>query len=159
MASHVRDLNIKCIECNTRKARYVDKKCEPCHKRSIAEGTQRSLKQQVRDRWRKEARRYNRLIRSGLDQFQAAKKMGVDVHTLRKRIYKWKTEGGIPVIPMGRPTKNKPRIATTQVMTYPREHGRARWGIKNCNCEPCVTVREIHRAIMREKVAQRNAAQ
>jgi hypothetical protein len=148
-----------CIVCKQRKQRYVNKTCEPCNALVDAEGTHDlfgvSKKTVTQQRWEQQVKEYNHLIRTLHTQKQIADMWGLSLSSLRNLVYRWKSRGGLKVVPgLGngkRVPGAKPKKPTAEVNHVVNEHGGGKWGKKGCTCDPCTVVRRHARMLQNRK--------
>jgi hypothetical protein len=156
-----RDYGI-CIVCNRRKARRIQKTCDPCHALIEAEGTHEqhglSKGSLTRQRWREQSAEYNKLIREGWSQRQVAQHFGVNCAQLRCMVYRWKIKAGIKVVPgwgNERLTRATAAPSTALVQKKSNEHGGGRWGVTGCNCDLCLATRRQSRRLANARYRKR----
>ncbi len=143
----------QCIVCKWRKARFVNGTCEPCGALVDAEGTHDTFGvaklSPTQQQWHERAAEYNKLIKKRWSQKRIAELWGIPVGKLRSQVYRWKTRGGIKVVPGWGNRITVADFPKATSVTTPRvnEHGGGKWGVSHCECEPCMKRRRYSRML------------
>lgn len=138
-----------CVICGKRKARPRWTICHPCDQLTRAEGTRAQLAAPSPTdlKWqrdREQVAEYNKLVRAGWGQESVAQHWGRTKEWVRVWAHRRKKDGHkvVNVVTARRLGKSTP--ATEKVREKkPNEHGGGKYGVRNCKCEPCATVRRV----------------
>ena len=126
-----------CKVCNKRKARYVNMTCDACRALVEAEGSHDIVgvakESPARQRWRQEAAEYNKLIKQRMTQQQIAELWNIPVTKLRSMVWRWKSQGGIAIVP-GLAGSLGPLKPATKKVQKRNDHGTGKWGVAGCWC-------------------------
>lgn len=145
-----------CIKCEVRKARYAEGTCMACHHLIHAEGVRPPGLGEGRNekalRIRKErVKQYNKLLGKGFTQAQIAHRWKLDADFLSHYMATSRKMGLDAAVICRRvepqpPIERRPRPSGGRT----NEHGQG-WGIKGCNCEPCLAARRDKRGEFQRK--------